>query len=236
MLRRESVFDRVIVPSEAFDELNDAYSYGDHVHYVGPIVRQVEQSAAEKEQLRARLAERFGRDFKQLVVSMLGGGVASDRSAQLQAISGILEARDDCLHLVVTWPGSTVQPATFGWKNTRVVQTLEATKLSLAADVVISAAGYNSVLEMLYHRIPAIFIPQSAPYLDDQERRAAAMADRDLCAAITEREFMTLERTVADWLDHDGAEFYRSALNGFELPKTGAVKAAELLTELGARI
>ena len=71
---------------------------------------------------------------------------------------------------------------------------------------------------------------------DDQERRATAMADRDLCAAITEREFMTLERTVADWLDRDGAEFYRSALNGFELPKTGAVKAAELLTELGARI
>ncbi|RBW62098.1 glycosyltransferase [Ruegeria sp. A3M17] len=234
MLRRESVFDRVIVPSEAFDELNDAYSYGDHVHYVGPIVRQVEQSAAEKEQLKARLAERFGRDFKQLVVSMLGGGVASDRSAQLQAISGMLEARKDCLHLVVTWPGSTVQPATFGWKNTHVVQTLEATKLCLAADVVISAAGYNSVLEMLYHRIPAIFIPQSAPYLDDQERRATAMADRDLCAAITEREFMTLERTVADWLDHDGAEFYRSALNDFELPKTGAVKAAELLTELGA--
>ena len=235
MLRREGVFDRVIVPSEAFEELNDAYSFGNHVHYVGPIVRQVEQSAEEKEQLRARLAKRFGRDFKQLVVSMLGGGVASDRSAQLQAISSMVESRKDCLHLVVTWPGSTVQPAAFGWTNTHVVQTLEATKLCLAADLVISAAGYNSVLEMLYHRIPAIFIPQSAPYLDDQERRAQAMADRDLCAMITEREFMKLERTVTDCLDHEGTAFYQTALNAFKLPETGASKAAALLTGLEAR-
>lgn len=235
MLRREGVFDQVIVPSEAFEELNDAYSYGDHVHYVGPIVRQVEQSAEENEQLRARLSERFGREFRQLVVSMLGGGVASDRSAQLQAISGMLEARPDCLHLVVTWPGSTVQPAAFGWKNTHVVQTLEATKLCMAADLVISAAGYNSVLEMLYHKIPAIFIPQSAPYLDDQTRRAMALAERDLCAMITEKEFMKLERTVSEWLDHDCAEVYRSALSKIELPETGASRAAELLTKAGSR-
>ena len=115
-----------------------------------------------------------------------------------------------------------------------MVQTLEATKLCLAADLVISAAGYNSVLEMLYHRIPAIFIPQSAPYLDDQERRARAMADRDLCAVIAEREFMKLERTVTDCLDHDGTAFYRTALNAFKLPETGASKAAALLTGLGA--
>ncbi|WP_170330817.1 glycosyltransferase [Ruegeria arenilitoris] len=229
MLRREGVFDQVIVPSEAFEELNDVYSFGDHVHYVGPIFRQVTQSAEERNGLRARLAERFGRDFKQLVVSMLGGGVASDRSAQIQAISGMLEGRTDCLHLVVVWPGSKVQPATFGWTNTRVVQTFEATSLCLAADLVISAAGYNSVLEILYHKIPSILIPQSAPYLDNQERRAKAMADRDLCAIITEKDFMKLERAVSDCLDHDEVEIYRSELNRIELPETGASRAAEII-------
>ena len=223
------------MPSEAFEELNDAYSYGDHVHYVGPIYRQVAQSKNDREQLRARLAERFGRDFRQLIVSMLGGGVASDRSAQLQAISGMLETRPDCLHLIVIWPGSTVQPAAFGWKNTRVVQTFEATKLCLSADLVISAAGYNSVLELLYHKIPAILIPQSAPYLDDQERRARALADRDLCALITEWEFMKLERTVTDCLDSDGLDVFRTALNDIELPQAGAAEAAELITETGVR-
>ncbi|WP_170763553.1 glycosyltransferase [Ruegeria lacuscaerulensis] len=229
MLHREGIFDRVIVPSEAFEELNDAYSYGDHIHYVGPVFRRVIQSAEDINHLRARLAERFGRDFKQLVVSMLGGGVASDRSAQLQAISGMLEARTDCLHLVVTWPGSKVQPAVFGWKNTRVVHTLEATKLCLAADLVISAAGYNSVHEILYHNIPSILIPQSAPYLDDQERRARALSDRELCATITETEFMKLERTVLDCLDDGGVEVFRSALKKIKLPEAGAAAAADLL-------
>ncbi|WP_171102343.1 glycosyltransferase [Ruegeria sp. HKCCD7255] len=233
MLRREGIFDRVIVPSEAFDELNDAYSYGDHVHYVGPIVRQVDQSKSEREALRERLADRFGRDFKHLVVSMLGGGVASDRSAQLQALSGMFEKRTDCLHLVVTWPGSVVHPSAFGWTNTRVVHTLEATSLGLAADLVVSAAGYNSVLEILYHQLPAILIPQSAPYLDDQERRARALADRDLCAIVTERELMKLERTVSDCLDHGETEVYQAALQTIEPPKTGAEQAARLIAEVG---
>ncbi|WP_170480164.1 glycosyltransferase [Ruegeria arenilitoris] len=229
MLRRKDIFDRVIVPSEAFDELNDAYSYGDQVHYVGPVFRQIVQTKKDSDLLRARLAERFGRDFKQMVVSMLGGGVASDRSAQLQAISGMLENREDCLHLVVTWPGSTVQASAFGWKNTKLVYTQEAIRLCMAADLVISAAGYNSVHEFLYHKIPSILIPQSAPYLDDQERRARALSDRALCATITESEFMKLERAVLEFLDHGIAETFRSALMNIELPEPGASTAAELL-------
>lgn len=232
MLQRESAFDRVIVPSEAFEELNDAYSYGAHVHNVGPIFRDMNQSQQDRDRLRARLAERFGRDFQQLVVSMLGGGVASERSAQLQAISGIIEARPDCLHLVVTWPGSKLQPAAFGWTNTRVVQTMEATTLCAAADLIISAAGYNSVHEILYHKFPAILIPQSAPYLDDQERRARALADRELCAIVTEREFMQLERAVSDCLDQGDVDLFRSALNKIELPEAGATKAAKVISEV----
>ena len=235
LLQREGVFDRVIVPSEAFDELNDAYSYGDHVRYVGPIFRDAVQTRDDRDALRARLAKQFGRKFKTLVVSMLGGGIASERSAQLQAISGFLESRPDCLHLIVTWPGSKIQSAAFGWQNTRVVQTLEATTLCLTADLVISAAGYNSVHEILYHKIPAILIPQSAPYLDDQERRARALADRNLCAVITEREFMKLERTMSQCLDAGGLEDYRSALRNIDLPEAGASKAAALIAETGHR-
>ncbi|WP_246044084.1 glycosyltransferase [Ruegeria sediminis] len=162
---------------------------------------------------------------------MLGGGVASDRTAQLQAISGNLAERPDCLHLIVTWPGSTIQPSFFGWRNTRVVQTFEATALCLAADLVISAAGYNSVHEILYHGIPAIFIPQSAPYLDDQERRATALSDRGLCATITDTELMKLERTLRDCLDGDELEHFRAALAEIELPETGTMAAARILAE-----
>lgn len=228
-LEREHVFDRIIVPSEPFAELNDQYSFGPNIHIVGPILKCTEQTADERANLRDRLEERFGQGFETLVVSMLGGGVASDRTAQLQMISALLAGRPDCLHLIVVWPGSIVAPALHNWPNTRVVQTLEATRLCLAADLVISAAGYNSVNEILYHRIPAILIPQSAPYLDDQTRRARALEERGLSVTIGEAEFLRLERALLECLDGTAVERFRSALAELELPEPGTETAAQLI-------
>ena len=64
-LDREKAFDRVIVPSEAFDELNAAYSRGDHVcTRSGPVVQEVALSPDAREELRARLAERYERPLR----------------------------------------------------------------------------------------------------------------------------------------------------------------------------
>ncbi|SNT12169.1 glycosyltransferase [Tropicimonas sediminicola] len=228
-LDREHIFERIIVPSEPFEELNDHYSFGAKVHMVGPIVKRTQQTPEQREAFREGLRERFGRRFDRLVVSMLGGGVASDRAAQLQMISSALSDRDDCLHLILVWPGSVVAPALHGWPNTHVVQTLEATALGMAADFVLSAAGYNSVGEILYHQIPAIFIPQSAPYLDNQTRRAQALAERGLGAMVEETEFLRLERCLRDFLDGTAVEQVRSALGQAELPSPGADEAARLI-------
>lgn len=232
-LDRERIFDKVIVPSEAFPELNDAYSYSPRVHYVGPILREAAQDAQARAALRDRLADRFGLRFERLVVSMLGGGVASDRTAHLQAIAGLLAGRRDVLHLVVVWPGANVAAGLYAWPNTRVVQTFEALALCLAADLVISAAGYNSVHEILYHRIPAVLIPQSAPYLDDQARRAEALAERGLCARIGESELLRLDRVLAGCLDGDATERFRAALAAVDLPEPGAAEAARLILATG---
>ncbi|WP_068112977.1 glycosyltransferase [Tropicimonas marinistellae] len=230
-LDREHVFDRVIVPSEAFEELNDHYSFGNRIRIVGPIVKQAERSPQARATLRDRLQERFGRPFDKLVVSMLGGGVASDRAAHSQMLSALLAERPECLHLIVVWPNSTVSPTLHNWPNTRVVQTLEATALCLSADFVISAAGYNSVHEILYHRIPAIFIPQSAPYLDDQTRRARALEERGLCSTVEETDFLKLERALRDCLDGTAAESFRRALEAVELPEPGTESAARLIAQ-----
>ena len=45
-LDREKAFERVIVPSEAFEELNQPYSRGDHLFTVGPVVQTVTLSPA----------------------------------------------------------------------------------------------------------------------------------------------------------------------------------------------
>jgi len=231
MLDRERIFDQVIVPGEAFAELNDVYSIAPSVRNVGPIVRPAPTPDGGRDGLRARLAERFDIRFDRLVVSMLGGGVAADRTAQLQAISAMIATRKDTLHLIVVWPGATVAAALYAWPNTRIVQSFEALALAMAADLMISAAGYNSVHEILYHHIPAILIPQTAPFMDDQARRAEALAKRDLCGLVDGTELMQLGTWISRLLDQDGSAQLRKNLRALDLPETGNANAAQLIAE-----
>ena len=230
-LDREKAFDRVIVPSEAFEELNAAYSRGDHLHSVGPVVQQVALSPTARSDLRDRLAERYNHRFERLVVSLLGAGVAADRGMQIQALCGTLERRSDTLHLVVAWPTATLEPAWFGWRNSRVVRTQHAAVLAVAADLAITAAGYNSFHESLYNRVAAIFIPQTGAFMDDQRARARAARDRNLAAMVEASELMTLERLVNRHLDSGEAEAMRARLAAATLPEPGTAQAARLIEE-----
>ncbi|MEE4186883.1 MAG: glycosyltransferase [Roseobacter sp.] len=230
-LERERAFSKVIVPTEAFAELNTDYSFGDHIAKVGPVVRQHRLDGREIKTLRNRLADQFDRRVDTLVVTMLGGGVASERTAQTQLLCSILEQRENCVHLVVAWPNAVVSNGLYGWKNSYVVQTHHALDLCQAADLTISAAGYNSFHEILYAHVPAILIPQSAPYMDDQERRARAAVERGVSGFVQESELLNLEREVSAFLDDGKADEVRSALRDTNLPEPGNSAAAELITE-----
>lgn len=228
-LDRERAFARVIVPGEAFAELN-ADAGGARVHAVGPVVqRRAVPDAAARAAGRERLAARTGVRFRELVVTMLGGGVAADRGAQAQAVAAIAEGRKECLNLVVAWPGAAVPAGLAGWKNTRAVQTRDALSLCLLADLTISAAGYNSFHELLYHGIPAIFVPQMAAYMDDQERRARAASERGLAETVLAHEMLLLDREIAAFLDGGKAGRLRAALRATPLPEAGNRAAAALI-------
>ncbi len=231
-LERERAFRQVLVPEEAFPELNVDYSRGAHVRRVGPIVQPPPDTG--REATRARLSEAFGRDIRELVVTMLGGGVATDRTAQVQAIAGLLEGRPGCLHLVVVWPHSKVAPGLGGWRNTRLVRTRDSLSLAVAADLVLSAVGYNTFHEILYNRLPAILIPQVASYLDDQERRARAASDRGAAETVLAHELLLLDRRLRHLLD-GGTESLRAALARLDLPAPGTATAARLIAEEAAR-
>jgi hypothetical protein len=230
-LDREKAFTRVIVPGEAFAELNRDYSRGAHVRHVGPIVARPNLDEADRRALREGLAERFGQRFERLVVSLLGAGVAADRSAQIQALSGILERRSEVLHLVVVWPSAVLHPAWFGWTRTRILKTRRAGILAAAADLLVSAAGYNSFHEILYGGIPAIFIPQVGPFMDDQRTRAQAAVERDIAAMVAPTDLVTLDRLIDRMLEGE-AEALRARLRAAELPQPGNAEAARCLGEV----
>ncbi len=225
---RETAFGQVIVPSEAFEELNTDNRFKMNTALVGPIVQK--RPDVSRDKLRQELSVRFEIDFSTLVVSALGGGVAADRSAQLQTLSMMMEVRKDCLHLILVWPNAKVSPNLYGWNRTRVITTRASAALMTAADLAISAAGYNSFHEMLYHRVPTILIPQSAEYMDDQERRSRAAVERGLAEMVLAEELLKLERTVNACLDGGRSTDLATALENAVFPHSGNVDAARLLS------
>ena len=231
-LDREKIFDRVIAPQEAFEELNTAYSSGPQVTTVGPIVQETALPPDRRMALRRGLADHFGIDFRHLVVTMLGGGVAADRSAQTAAVAAALAGRRDILHLVVVWPTATVHPGLFLWPNTRVVRTHHAGILMAASDLAVSAAGYNSFHEALYARVPTIFVPQMAAYMDDQRARARAAVERGAACLVEPQQIATLARQIIRLLDQGGAEALSNTLHGLDLPAPGTDAAAAAIAEV----
>jgi hypothetical protein len=230
-LDREKIFKRVIAPSEAFEELNNPLSGGAHVRNVGPIVQRFEDDAL-KAKTRAALQEEFGRSFETLSITMLGGGVAADLSAHIQAACAEFERRAGHLNLIVVWPSAVVNPVFHGWSNSQVVSSKQAGLLAYASDFIISATGYNSFHEVLYNKIPAILIPQAASYMDDQAARCDAAAERGVAAFVKANAPSSLVREIGRFLDRGRAEELRAALNALELPDAGNAEAARLIEEV----
>ncbi|TNC49628.1 hypothetical protein FHG66_11010 [Rubellimicrobium rubrum] len=231
-LDREKAFSRVIVPSEAFEELNEGYSQGSHIRTVGPIVQRQKMTTKRREKLRGELASRYGREFRHLAVTMLGGGVAADRSAQTAAICAMMASRRDTLHLLVVWPTATVEAGAYAWPNTRVVKTHHASALVAAADLYISAVGYNSFHEVIYNRVPTIFMAQMAQFMDDQQARAMAAVNRGCADIVAPDEMLSLRHKISAFLDGGRSAEIRAALSELTLPEPGNAEAAHLILEL----
>ena len=229
---REKYFSKVIVPKEGLEELNVGLSAGSHIDAVGPIVRQEKTTAASNKSLRASLSKQFGLDFKTLIVTMLGSGASHDLSANVATVCNAVEHRDDCLNLIVVWPSAVVPSERYAWTRSKVVKTLQASWIAAHADFVVTAAGYNSFHEALYNKVPAIFIPQEAQILDDQEMRAEAAAKLGIAAHVPAGKLSGLDRELRLFIDGGKAQEIRKALATEDLPKPGNQDAADLIAEM----
>lgn len=230
-LDRQKTFSRIVVPTEAFDELNAPNETSDHVFQVGPIVQCHDWEASQRDTLRQDLQREIGLAGKTLVVSMLGGGVAADRRAQINTICAHLDAREDVVHILVVWPTATTDPGWFHYKNTRVVQSVHASALIPLADLFISAVGYNSFHEAIYGQVPTIFIPQMASFMDDQRARGKAAADREVAILIEPWELLSLTQVIDDCLA-GRSDSLRANLRGLNLPAPGTAAASQHILEV----
>jgi UDP-N-acetylglucosamine--N-acetylmuramyl-(pentapeptide) pyrophosphoryl-undecaprenol N-acetylglucosamine transferase len=96
-----------------------------------------------------------------------------------------------------------------------------------AFDLAISAAGYNTVHELLFFGVPAILIPMKR-LTDDQEARARAAERAGAAVVVNEPEELTaaLQRVLAD----DALARLRNSAQRL-VPVNGADEAAYVISD-----
>jgi len=229
-LSREKYFSSIILPLEIFDELNlDGQAYGIEETRVSPILDIGDYSE-----------ENFDLPFKfdpnkRLIVTMLGGGDTREVEGEIFAICDELSNFDDIIHIVMDWPKSRYTDAAWNFANTHIIKTMHASFFIAKADLVISAAGYNSFNEITYSRTPVIFVPQSAPWLDDQMKRAVAAQDREVAYVCQAGDYLRLRAELRRIIGGGYSVIDRLKTNArkLELPEPGNEAAARIIAEMG---
>jgi UDP:flavonoid glycosyltransferase YjiC (YdhE family) len=101
-----------------------------------------------------------------------------------------------------------------------------------AFDAAISAAGYNSVHELIPAGVPSLFVPKSASQTDDQIARAAYLADHDLALVAMDHDLESVRNQVERLLGEDRTRLKAAlAAEQHETMLGGARTVADLLTD-----
>lgn len=100
-----------------------------------------------------------------------------------------------------------------------------------AFDAAVSAAGYNSVHELIPGGVPTLLVPKSASKTDNQVARASFLAERGLAAMTPDDDIDGVREAIADLLGEGGHRIratlektHRAAMVG------GAAEVARILT------
>jgi predicted glycosyltransferase len=176
----ETVPTRVLVARAVKDEIagKDAYRALLPLYHrtiipdergVGPILLREREELIDREAARAAL----GITGRRAVYVTLGGGGDEAAPRVLPALTDALVARG--WHVVVgagpLYAGAERRGPNITWMDRYVPLELLA-----GVDAAVSAGGYNSVTELMFAGVPAVFLPQPR-VADDQDGRARAAAD-----------------------------------------------------------
>lgn len=212
-----AVFDRVIVPGELGD--NKVVDNG-HVAMTPPIVMCDKSEIFSRAEALKRL--NLSATRKNIYVQ-LGAGNINDITDIQQRIVNLLKSTPG---IDVVIAHSPIALKTQYVENAINYEGYPGSVLLAAFDLVISAAGYNSVCELVYHGVPAIFVPNALTKSDDQIARAVK-AEAYGCAWVSEAfDDDDLLRLVAYYLSGPPSVDARLTI------ENGARAAAQLLLDI----
>jgi predicted glycosyltransferase len=169
-------YDKIITPVEfGLDDYAVSESLSERVFKTGEIISRNSDELLSRTDAR----ERLGLSNESTVCYVTAGG-GGDGEVEL-FWKNIIEAIENIEDIeFVIGAGPLYKGKEFRGKNIHWFYRYNAIEFYNAFDFAISAGGYNSVHELLYTKIPAIFFPQSRHY-DDQERRIDNLEKDGLC-------------------------------------------------------
>lgn len=179
-LRSQAYFDMVIEPRDFADDLDEGPTrpLRDTVHLVPPIQLLSRSEMLSRREACAELA--VDPDETNILVQ-LGSGNNRDTQTLLRCVVATVKDRPDVHVYNLRWPISDVPPTSM--PNVTDIAIFPVARFYRAFDFSVAAAGYNTAHEVLSHRLPTIFVPNSTEGMDNQAGRADFSAARGLSLA-----------------------------------------------------
>lgn len=199
------VYDRVIVPEHEDDEpgFRDLMGLDDsRLHFTGPMVRVDRHSVLARDVARARLGVAPG---ARCVLVTGGGGGDDGVGALFDAVEAAV-LPDERVHIVYGAGPLFRGLPRHGPRRTWFAGH-DLAEHAAAFDVAVTAAGFNTIHELLHLGVPVLCVPQEK-IADDQLARARRYAER---GALVVSASATVGHDLRALLDDDAR---RTALGG----------------------
>lgn len=229
-LAHASAFDLVVEPG-------DFAAAGDR----GPTARRTDATrvapisiaSAIRRHARGAARQALGLDPDRPALLLTPGtGALEDVASPVRVALDVLRRQAPDWQVAVTSPALARHGIGRDGEDVHLLTDTYPLARSLAAfDGAVSAAGYNSVHELLGAGVPTVLVPGQSLGTDDQPGRAATLAAAGACLSVDPGDADGMRSAVTQLVDPDVADGLRAACR--ELPDTtGGAETARLLVDL----
>ncbi|MDN5746542.1 MAG: hypothetical protein L0H31_15690 [Nocardioidaceae bacterium] len=223
----KSVVDHVIIPGDYAGTETVDLGKGIDPHYVGPIVMIEPDEVLDRPDACAALG--LDPEGTHVLLSLGGGSISDPDSIAHEAFALLQE------NAATLTPVQVVSPLAEPGECPRGLIRVSAypvMRYARAFDATITAAGYNSVQEVVSIQLPSILVPNVKTITDDQSRRAHRLAEQGLCWVAEDSAGL---RRAIELLSDERKRQTMRARQGHVDDADGASQAAHIVEQIWAR-
>ena len=228
LIKRQKYFDLVIEPRDVAGIRDRGPTAGQHgrTAHVDPIRLLDEEELLD----RKSAARALGIDPKRpAVLVQLGSGNTSEIVSQTNDIIKACSRFPKLQVVIAEWAIGAVSFDV--WPEVKVLRGFPLSRYFNAFDFTISAVGYNSFNELMSFALPAIFLANDNPIMDDQSGRAAFAVDQGAAFQTSPDEIKDLHFLIEAMMDERARSVIKVNAARIALPN-GAQAAADLIVGL----